>query len=68
MALQVVRSCACGCLDACEHGPVVAQEPEHLLYGGVGLGDVEEILDAIAEGTVVKRLLFAGGSERGQGH
>lgn len=56
LALQM-RACATGCLDLCEIGATVIQEPEHAAYGNVTLGDIDEIVDTAARGEVVKRLL-----------
>ncbi len=39
-----VRANTSGCLDACEHGPVVLVYPEQIWYGGVKVEDVEEII------------------------
>ena len=52
-----LRACATGCLDLCEVGAAVLQEPEHAVYGGVTLGDVDSILDAAVSGKVVERLV-----------
>ncbi|NDL66502.1 (2Fe-2S) ferredoxin domain-containing protein [Anaerotalea alkaliphila] len=47
-----------GCLGLCSMGPVVMVYPEQTWYGKVAMGDVEEILDAIEEESVVERLLI----------
>ncbi len=52
-----IRACASGCLDLCEIGVSVVQEPEHVAYGHVTLDDVDAILDAAAKGEVVERLV-----------
>jgi (2Fe-2S) ferredoxin len=39
-----MRANSAGCLDACEHGPVIVVYPEQVWYGGVKLEDVEEIV------------------------
>jgi (2Fe-2S) ferredoxin len=52
--------CSSSCLDLCETGISVVQEPEHVAYGGVTLGDVEELADAAARGEVVERLVVKG--------
>lgn len=57
---KVVRACATSCLDLCEMGVSIVQEPDHVAYGGVTLGDVDEIVDALARGTVVERLVVQG--------
>jgi (2Fe-2S) ferredoxin len=54
-----VRACTSSCLDACWVGPCVAVEPDHFYYGRVGAGDVDEIVDALAEGRRVERLVLA---------
>ncbi len=58
LALRL-RACSTSCLDLCESGATVLQEPDHVAYGGVTLADVEEIVDAAAEGKVVGRLVVA---------
>jgi (2Fe-2S) ferredoxin len=55
-----VRACASGCLDLCESGATVLQEPEHVAYGGVTLADVDELADAASRGEVVARLVVQG--------
>jgi (2Fe-2S) ferredoxin len=60
VAKEVVRACAVGCLDLCEIGISVLQEPEHVAYGGVTAADIEEIADAAARGDVVARLVRHG--------
>src|SRR4026207_1608046 len=30
-----IRACASGCLDLCEIGASIVQEPDHVAYGGV---------------------------------
>ena len=55
-----VRACSSSCLDLCESGISVVQEPEHVAYGGVTLDDVEELAEAAARGAVVERLVVAG--------
>ncbi len=55
VAKERVRACASSCLDLCESGIAVLQEPEHVAYGGVTLDDVDDIADAAARGEVVAR-------------
>lgn len=55
-----VRACASGCLDLCEIGASIVQEPEHVAYGNVTLDDVDAIADAAAQGSVVERLVVHG--------
>lgn len=57
-----IRSCTSSCLDLCEIGISVVQEPEHVAYGGVTLADVEEIAEAAGKGEVVERLVVHGRS------
>lgn len=58
-----IRACASGCLDLCEIGAAVVVEPDHIAYGKVHLSDVDEIVDALADGEVVQHLVkFAGKS------
>jgi (2Fe-2S) ferredoxin len=52
-----VRSCTSSCLDLCEIGISVVQEPEHVAYGHVTLADVDAIADAAGRGEVVERLV-----------
>lgn len=58
MAALEVRACTCSCLDTCWAGPTIAVEPDHFSYGHVTLADVEEIVDALAEGRRVERLVL----------
>lgn len=53
-----VRACTCSCLDTCWAGPTIAVEPDHFSYGRVTLDDVDEIVDALAEGRRVERLVL----------
>lgn len=45
------------CVDTCAWGPTVVIYPDNIWYGKVTPEDVPAILDAIAAGTVVERLL-----------
>ena len=60
IAKTVVRSCTTSCLDLCEIGITVLQEPEHVAYGRVTVDDVDAIADAAARGDVVARLVVHG--------
>jgi len=60
IAKTIVRSCTASCLDLCEVGITVLQEPEHVAYGRVTLDDVDAIADAAARGDVVARLVVHG--------
>jgi (2Fe-2S) ferredoxin len=60
VAKDIVRACASSCLDLCESGVAVLQEPEHVAYGGVTRNDVDDIAEATARGGVVDRLVVHG--------
>jgi (2Fe-2S) ferredoxin len=63
-----IRACTVSCLDLCEIGISVVQEPDHVAYGGVTLDDVEELADACGRGEVVERLVVhRGGRTAGEG-
>ena len=50
-----VRTNKCGCLDACEDGPVVVVYPEAVWYGNVKPEDVDTIVEKhIVGGTPVE--------------
>lgn len=63
VAKDRVRACSSGCLNLCEVGASVLQEPEHVAYGGVALSDVDAIADAAAAGLVVERLVVHRGGK-----
>jgi (2Fe-2S) ferredoxin len=48
-----IRACTTSCLDLCESGVSVVQEPDHVAYGRVTLDDVEAIVEACARGAVL---------------
>ena len=55
----LIRANTSGCLDACEFGVSVVIYPEGVWYGGVTVGDVDEIIDQhIINGKVIERLLI----------
>jgi len=42
---------SCGCMKACDHGPVMVVHPDNTWYGGVESEDIiDEILDAVEDG------------------
>lgn len=47
-----VRVCRSGCLDACEKGPNVLIEPDHLIFHRVEDSDIPKILDRLRAGDV----------------
>ncbi len=59
LAATEVRPCTSSCLDACWVGPCIAVEPDHYYYGRVKPADVDAIVDAIAKGERVERLVLA---------
>lgn len=54
-----VRACSSSCLDMCEVGVAIAVEPAHVVYGKVKLDDVDEIVEAAADGEIVDHLVVA---------
>jgi len=55
-----VRANEAGCLDQCEHGPVVVVYPEAVWYGFVKTSDVREIVvEHLVNGRPVERLRIA---------
>lgn len=54
---KTVRACSAGCLDLCEEGISIVQEPDHVAYGHVALADVDELADALVAGKVLERLV-----------
>lgn len=52
-----VRACTTSCLDLCEVGASIVQEPEHVAYGHVTEADLPEIAAAALRGEVVTRLV-----------
>lgn len=59
LAATEVRACSSSCLDTCWAGPSIAVEPDDYFYGRVKLSDVNEIVDALANGTRVERLVLS---------
>jgi len=53
------RVCTSSCLDQCATGVTILVEPDHFFYGRVTLADVREIVDALAIGQRVERLVLA---------
>ena len=52
-----VRINKSGCLDQCEHGPMVVVYPDAVWYGGVKPGDAAEIVEQhLVGGRPVERL------------
>ena len=47
------------CLNVCSQGPVMVIQPQNLWYGEITEERIDEILDALEEGDVVKNYLIA---------
>jgi (2Fe-2S) ferredoxin len=53
------RACTASCLDTCWAGPTIAVEPDGYFYGRVTRADLPEIVEALATGQRVERLVLA---------
>jgi len=53
------RVCAGSCLDQCSSGICILVEPDHYFYGHVTEADLPEIVEAIASGSRVERLILS---------
>jgi len=57
---QMARANGAGCLDQCEHGPVVVIYPQGIWYGGVQPSDAARIVQAtLLRGEVLRDLVIA---------
>ena len=52
------RVCTASCLDQCSTGVTVLVEPDHFFYCRVTLADVPEIVESLALGDRVERLVL----------
>jgi (2Fe-2S) ferredoxin len=52
------RICKSSCLDQCSSGVCILVEPDHFFYGRVTPADVPEIVEALASGCRVERLVL----------
>jgi (2Fe-2S) ferredoxin len=52
------RVCTSSCLDQCATGVTILVEPDHFFYGRVTVEDVPEIVDRLAIGQRVDRLVL----------
>jgi len=52
------RACTASCLDTCWVGPTIAVEPDNYFYGRVQESDLDEIVEALAKGERVERLVL----------
>src|SRR6267378_1166169 len=59
LAKLEARVCTSSCLDQCATGITVLVEPDHFFYGRVTVADVPEIVNAIADGRRVERLVLS---------
>jgi (2Fe-2S) ferredoxin len=58
LAKVEARACTASCLDQCVTGVSILVEPDHFFYGRVTVEDVPAIVDALATGTRVERLVL----------
>jgi (2Fe-2S) ferredoxin len=58
LAKLEARVCTSSCLDQCATGITVLVEPDHFFYCRVTIADVPEIVDGLANGQRVKRLVL----------
>jgi len=66
LAKVEARACTASCLDQCATGVSILVEPDHFFYGRVTVEDVPDIVDALARGDRVERLVL-GPSELDRG-
>jgi (2Fe-2S) ferredoxin len=59
LAKLEARACTSSCLDQCSSGICILVEPDHFFYGRVTLADVPEIVEAVASGGRVERLVLS---------
>jgi (2Fe-2S) ferredoxin len=58
LARLKARVCKSSCLDQCSSGVCILVEPDHFFYGRVTPADVPEIVEALASGQRVERLVL----------
>ena len=58
LARLEARVCKSSCLDQCSSGVCILVEPDHFFYGRVTPADVPEIVEALANGRRVERLVL----------
>jgi len=58
MAKVQARVCTVSCLDQCSAGVTILVEPDHFFYGRVSLADVPEVVESLASGSRVERLVL----------
>ena len=59
LAKVEARACTAGCLDQCSTGVSILVEPDHYFYGRVTVEDVPAIVEALASGGRVERLVVS---------
>lgn len=59
LAKVEARVCTASCLDQCATGVTILVEPDHYFYGRVTVDDVPAIVEALASGTRVERLVLS---------
>ena len=59
LASLAARACTASCLDQCSAGVTILVEPDHFFYGRVTPGDVPEIVEGLARGERVERLVLS---------
>jgi (2Fe-2S) ferredoxin len=58
LAKGAARVCTASCLDQCSAGVSILIEPDHFFYGRVTVADVPEIVEALATGRRIERLVM----------
>ncbi|MDQ3626409.1 MAG: (2Fe-2S) ferredoxin domain-containing protein [Verrucomicrobiota bacterium] len=58
LAALGARACTSSCLDQCAAGVTILVEPDHFFYGRVTVADVVEIVEGLASGQPVERLVL----------
>jgi (2Fe-2S) ferredoxin len=59
LAKVEARVCSASCLDQCSTGVSILVEPDHYFYGRVTVDDVPAIVEALANGARVERLVVS---------
>ena len=59
LAKVEARVCTASCLDQCSTGVSILVEPDHYFYGHVTVDDVPAIVESLASGTRVERLVLS---------
>jgi (2Fe-2S) ferredoxin len=59
LAKVEARACTSSCQDVCWAGPTIAVSPDNYFYGRVTIADVPAIVEALARGERVERLVLA---------